>query len=528
MKQSVPLCALMFTLGVAPLRAAPTERFAVVVGNNLAPREDLAALHYADDDAARLHELFTAAGMHSVLLTVMDEETQGLMPGLASQALPPTRQQLLSVLQDTDALMERAHARGSLVEFTFAFAGHGMGSAEGGASIYLLDGPFTRADLMEFVVKASPADFNHVLVDACDSYFMVAQRGAGEGGYANDRVDAPQAEDLIRQYLVGDGPMQDVRTGFVVSTNQAAQSHEYEGFHSGVFSHVVHSALTGAADANRDGRVEYSEVLAYAAAASQEIRDPRARLTVYGRPPPRDVHRPLMDLTDARFSHYLRLGPDVHGRLHVEDDRTIRYADLNKPAGTEMLLALVDQTTYRVVREDGNVAVVPLRMDRRGAVRVGAFSPLGTTARGDLGVTLRKELFSIPFDQSFYRGFVASQRLSPASVQGAFNPPDAARRSFLPERPRLLFGVPGIFMLAGGGVLGLAAGGLTVATMVVLNQYAQNIRNTGVADPAQETRINALRIGAALAVAAGLAALAVGGVLVAVELLWPVHPQEAP
>ena len=236
-----------------------------------------------------------------------------------------------------------------------------------------------------------------------------------------------------------------------------------------------------------------------------------------------------MDFTQAQFSHYLRLGPDVKGRLHVEDDRNVRYADLNKPQGTEVLLALVTQSTYRVVEEDGRMAVVPLSLSRRGAVRVGEFSLLTpTTARGELGEAMRKELFSIPFDQGFYRGFLASQRMGPASDNGLFNPPDAARQSFLPQRPRFLFGVPGMVLLGGGGLLGVGAGGLTAITVAALNVYARHLQQRGTVDAVQEGRINALRVAAAVTMALGISALALGGLLVAVELLWPVRHQETP
>lgn len=519
--------AVLALLAVAlPSRAAAPERFAIVIGNNVAPDADLVALRYADDDAARLHEFLLSAGYHSTLLTVPDEETQALMPGMVPQAAPPTRERVLHALADTEVQVARSRAAGRTAELVFAFAGHGAGAADKGASIYLLDGPFTRQDLADHVVRASTADFIHIVVDACDSYFMVAARGEK---YADDRVDASRTESLIRQYLGGDGPMQDPRTGFLVSTNQAAQSHEYEGFRSGVFSHVVHSALAGAADANRDGRVEYSEVLAYAAAASQEIRDPRARLAVYGRPPPRDVHRPLMDLADSRFSHYLRLGPELHGRLHVEDGRSVRYADINKPAGSEILLALADtSTSYRVVRETGEGARVDLRHDRRGAVRVGEFTAATTLSRGVLSAELRKELFSIPYDASFYRGYVASRQLAPAASRGTFNPPEAGRRAFFPSRPRLLFGIPGLGMLGAGGLLGAGAGLSLVLTKFAYDAYGRSLRSEGVTDKAAETRINVLRISTGVLLGAGMLALALGGILIGVELLWPVAREETP
>jgi len=504
-----------------PAQAVQTRHFAVVVGNNV-PAVELPALRYADDDAARLYEFLVAAGHTVRLLTVLDAETQSWMPGVVASSQPPTRARLLQALTALRTEMETAHTAGATVEFTFAFAGHGTGSADGGA-IHLLDGSFTREELMQFVVKDNPADFIHIIIDACDSYFMVASRG-GEN-YPDDRVDSGATAELVRSYLEGDGPAQDARVGFLVSTNQAAQSHEYNGFRAGVFSHVVHSALAGAADANRDGRVEYTEVLAYAAAASQAIQDPRARLAIHGRAPPRDIHRAVMDLRSSTFTHFLRLGADVKGRVHVEDARSVSYADLHKPQGAEVLLALVQSSSYRVTQDDGE-ARIRIRPDRPGAVRVETFQPVTTRTRGEDGTELRRELFSVPFDESYYRGYVASQSLPGVVGRGGFSPPDTERATLIPGRPRLLFGVPGILLLGAGGLLGVGVGAATALTKLSYDAYAQSLRSTGRVDEGQEQRINALRVATGLLLAAGMAALALGGILVAVELLWPVKTLE--
>lgn len=494
---------------------ATVSRFALVVGNNVPPAQ-LTPLRYADDDAGRLYEFLNEAGYTSRLLTVLDPETQSAMPALVGLATPPTRAALLEQLGALNTLMRQEKARGHTVEFLFAFAGHGQGSTRGDAAIFLLDSPFTRTDLWQRVVQDSPADFIHLVVDACDSYLMVA----GRGTYPDDRVAAAGTLEVVHSYLQADDVAADPRTGFLVSTNQAAQSHEYDGYHAGVFSYVLHSALAGAADANHDGRVEYSEVLAYTAAASQDILDPRARLTISGRAPPRDVHRPVVDLASGNFSHFLKLGAEVHGKLHVEDARAVRYADMNKPAGTQVLLALVDSPAYRVVLADGQA-----RFDMptaAGAIHVGAFSPLGVLARGEDAQELGHQLFAVPFDESFYRGFVSSQGLPPARMQGRFEPPDAHRAGLAFKRPRMLFAGPGLTVMALGGVLGGAAALTTAATAVAWQAYRLDLRQQGTADPEQELRINVLRVVTGMLVAGGLAALAAGGILVAVELLWPV------
>jgi hypothetical protein len=369
---------------------------------------------------------------------------------------------------------------------------------------------------MERVIAPSPADYNHVIIDACDSYFMVAARGGG--AYPEDHIPLSQADELVRSFLAGDGILQEPRTGFLVSTNQAAESHEYDGFRAGVFSHVVRSALVGAADADGDGRLEYSEVLAYVA-ASQRIEDPGARLNVFGRAPPRNVHRPVLDLGRSAFKHWLRLGPELSGRIHVNDARNIRYADLHKPAGTSALVALVEQPSYRVVTSSGE-AQVRLRGMGSGALRAHPVEVPGRRARGP-EESLRGELFSIPYDGSFYRGFVVSRGMAPARTEQPFLPPDAVRPWRVPARPPFLLGAPGVVALAGGGLLGAGAVLTTLAHLVSYDTLLRTLQTEGVVDEQVTQQLVVLKTATVLFLAAGLSLVALGGVLVALEVLLP-------
>lgn len=517
--RSLALVWPLFVWGQA--QAQTVERFAVVVGNNTAPDPQLPPLHYADDDAVRLFRLLTAAGYHTLLLTVPDAETQTVAADVAARATPPTRTALLEALGQTFSQMTLARGPDRTVEFLFAFAGHGRGSATEGGAIFLLDGAFTREDLAQHVVAASPADFNHVLVDACDSYFMVAARGGDSAaGYPNDRVQDASPQTFIQQYLSGAGLAQDVRTGFLVSTNQAAAVHEYQEYRAGVFSHVIRSALLGAADTNQDGRIEYSEAMAYAAAASQSISDVRAQLSIYGRPPPRDVHRPLLNLATSDLRSFLRLGPEVRGHIHLDDSQGQRYADVNLPGSRAVLLALLPSSApYSVVLADGTSTRV---RTSNGQVAAAGFSASALHARGSVE-PLGQELFSSPFDDGFYRGFVTSHQLVPAIRQGTFAPPYAQGQRPFPQRPRFLFGAPGLALLGTGGVLGVGAGLSLAGAKWSYDTYAGELRRTGVADAQRETQLNVLRISTGVLVAAGMAALALGAILVAVELLWPVR-----
>src|SRR5581483_9078706 len=134
---------------------------------------------------------------------------------------------------------------------TVGLIGHGEGAPSGGRFVRIVDGPLTRGELLREVIAPSKAAFNHLIIDACNAYLMVARRG-------DDR--APAAADAIRRYVADEDLARYPTTGVLLSTSRAAASHEWSAFGAGVFSHELRSALAGGADVNGDGRVEYSEV----------------------------------------------------------------------------------------------------------------------------------------------------------------------------------------------------------------------------------------------------------------------------
>ena len=136
------------------------------------------------------------------------------------------------------------------------------------------------------------------------------------------------------------------------STSSAKESHEWSAYRAGVFSHEVRSALTGAADVSGDGRVDYSELHAFVAAANSRVEDPRARIDLYVRPPAIDVRMPLVDLRQARFNNYLSVPAGAPAHFYLEDDRGVRYADVNLSGETATYLALVDRDFYWVRAPD--------------------------------------------------------------------------------------------------------------------------------------------------------------------------------
>jgi len=390
--------------------AAEHRQYAVVVANNLSLDEGVRPLRFADDDAARWAELLGPLSRRVDLLTVLDPETAALHPAQVQASVPPTEQALEAAVARVAADVARDRAQGLQTTFFFVFVGHGNVGANHEGYVSLLDHKLTRSDLFAKVVRPVQADFVHVVIDACNAYFMVNRRGASPGEELG-----PAYGELVRGYLGEQDLERYPQLGVLLSTAGERESHEWAGYRAGVFSHEVRSALSGAADVNGDGRVEYSELKAFVAAANLKVDDPRARPEVWARPPSRDRSRALVDLSEKGFEHFLLFPAGFSGRFHVEDGRGVRFADFHKAKDRSVAMAVPDQPVYYVRSEE---AEVRLSLDRRGMWDVSTAtwrtSPLAS--RGSIEQAFQGALFAEPFGPSFYRGFVATSGDAPVAA----------------------------------------------------------------------------------------------------------------
>jgi len=396
-------------VGTAASAAPERVAYALILANNASTDPKQAPLRYADDDGARYYELFAPRTRETVLLSVLDAETQSLHPGLASKTRPPTRAALQEALGRLNARMAEDQARGDNPVLYFVFTGHGKRGPAGEGTVNLLDGAFTRTDLYEKVIAPSRASFLHLIVDACDSYFLVNSRGA--------LPVAPARIEAVKSLLATRELARYPHVGAVLSTTREQESHEWSAIRSGVFSHQVRSALAGAADVNADGRVEYSELQAFIAAANQGVEDVRGRLEVSIQPPALDRATPLVDLGGEARLGFLLLPKGLEGRLWVEDARGLRVTELHKARERSVVLGLPLGSGYHL-RATGREA--PFQLSRAGAVvdaaalswRENAFA-----ARGAMDDAFRDRLFSVPFGPHFYNGYMASLGQTPVAPE---------------------------------------------------------------------------------------------------------------
>ena len=433
-----------------------SKRYVVIVANNNSLDDGVAPLLYADDDGARYFELFSASGADTTLLTVPDSNTQTKFPRATESAAPPTHQKLTERLTAVFSKITADNADGIETHFTFVYAGHGdMGPNKEGY-INLLDERLTRKAFFAEIVAASPATFNHIILDACHSYFLVNKRGAGNAHRVGDyRRD-------IRDFLAAEQLSHYPNTGVILAASQDSETHEWHRLESGIFSHELISALLGTADVNEDGIITYSEAAACVEAANFAIPIQKARLNVYFRPPAGRETLPLMDLSTFHDIATLHLEKELGGRYFVEDARGIRTADLNftteqavhlKLVGKEPFYLRTNNTEARIIVQNGEAPSKSL-----------VFNGLQENHRGSIDQSFRKHLFEIPFGQSFYLGMFAASR---AGESPRVSAPTKSKLPVAADKPRFKRDagkILGWTFLGTGVAAGIASGALYAAT----------------------------------------------------------------
>jgi hypothetical protein len=372
------------TASAAGPRAA---MFALIVGANRSVDSDLKPLLYADDDAARYQLLFRSLGARTILLTRPDDNTWRVLPGAVVASAVPRRQALDEAVATLAAEVKAARAAGRHTAFYFLFAGHGN-AHEGKAYLTLEDDRLSGADLDRLVLRRIGAEQAHVIVDACYSFFLARQRGPGG------------RTRMVSGFSAADGLPPEV--GLLLSTSSARESHEWDGFQAGVFSHEVRSGLHGAADIDGDGRISYREIAAFVVRANAAIPNERLRPDVFARPPQGSAQ--LIDLRPG-LGRTLVLGPEARaGHYLLEDRAGNRLLDFHNAPGrpVRILRPGQDPVFLRHV-QTGNEYQVGAG---EGEVQIAQLSPTQTPARTRGAAHHAFSLiFSLPFDEQAVQGY---------------------------------------------------------------------------------------------------------------------------
>lgn len=474
-------------LSAASALARPMT-YAIAIGNNAPPlgAETLPTLQYADDDAARFFQFFRSFTDDARLLSVLDRDTQRRFPELGAVARPPTLAEVHRVVAELAERVRADVARGEVPTIYLSFSGHGAQDEEG-AYLALSDGRLTTSALYDEVLTPLQPAFVHLFIDACHAEGVVA--GRGDVDVPTVALSPAQAAAAFTPTV----PARFPRLGALWATTVDQQSHEWSRIEAGLFSHEVLSALSGAADVNGDGVIEYSEVQAFVAAANRDLTDARAipRVTVV--PPRIDVHTPLLTLSRLSRSASL-VGRFGFGRFFVELANGQRVLDAHL-ASSQAARVVVPAGRLFVVTAEGE-AELELAPGERRRVEELKLTPRAMNARGSLSAALQTELFRSAFDAPYYKGFVDS-RNEVSVVFPAPGEPTVVQR--VEQRKTL---ATGAFVTS--GVLFVGALGSGIGALVNFAVY----RQTDLQRPAAEAHSRTIGFATAAAVCAGLGAAA--------------------
>ena len=434
------VCLVVSTSVLA--RPVTVERFAIVIGNNRGEQPNT-NLRYADDDALATHRLLVEAGATSRLLVSLDEDSRRLAGSLKPDG--PARADVLKrAVESLAGEMRKAAARGATTEFLFFYSGHG--DVDGGEGYLVLeDRRLTRSMLFELLSR-SPAAQNHVVIDACKSYFVVFDRGPGG------------RRETYAGAIAAAIPARLANTGFVLSTSSDRDSHEWERYQGGILSHELRSALRGAADADVDARISYAELGAFLTRSNEAVENPRFRPDFLLRAPGGDLRRALLDWSRQRAP--LSFGAKAWGHFYVETARGDRLLDAHPSAGQPLRLWVPDERPLFVRSNDNLRETV---VDAQAPLDVAALASTtpAVASRGALNLALER-LFALPYESADVRAFRDRAKIDARSSVTSAPPSDSG----------FIRTASGVTALVGIGA-GLTLNGLALGTYLSSSDESQ-------------------------------------------------------
>lgn len=405
-----PALASLLLAGTA--KAEPVTRtFALVVANNRSLSLALPDLQYADDDAARYYRLFRAAGADSnvELLTTFDRASTRLYPGLKEAARAATRAELLRAVAKLKRATEAARAKGERVALYFVFAGHGE-VAGGRGHLHLEDARIDGAFIEREIIEKIAADTKHVLLDSCNSFFVINPRKPGGRRWATPK-------DMALGFSA-----RHPEVGLFLSTNSDEEVFEWSELESGVFSHEVRSGLTGAADVDGNGTITYAELGGFVTQANQGILRENLRPQIYFNGPRGNEQAGLFS-TRPLVGRKVTLAPG-QSRVWARDASGERLLDLHKENGplTVTLPDVTAELSIFVQLSASAANLPPTIVEHRFAggpepIELGDSSGESPrlAARGD---QLFGSLFAAPYGPVAYEGYLKQKRDLPAPIYG--------------------------------------------------------------------------------------------------------------
>jgi hypothetical protein len=275
-----------------------------------------------------------------------------------------------------------------------------------------------------------------------------------------DAVAVELTEADLAQYASRTTLARFPNVGAIIASSLSSQTHEWDGYRHGVFTHELLSGLRGAADVNLDAKVEYSELYAFLSAANRNVADPRARLSVVARPPGANVRAPIVDLADLKSRASIVDITAKAGHVHFEDQLGNRLADVHVENGAKLTVTL---PASRVVFVRSPLGEAEVNLKPREILAFDRLVLAAPTARvrGALDLAMKRGLFATGFGPNYYRGFIDQTAEfvavplptdGDAAASGGAGGPDAAESKSRGGHGRAMYLAGGITQSVGQGL----------------------------------------------------------------------------
>jgi hypothetical protein len=464
--------ALASSAASRALAEAPPRVFALVIASNRGLDGSQPELQYADDDGARYYRLLRSVAREGdvALLASFDRASTQLYGELVGVSHAASSTELLRARDRLAEGIADAKRRGERSALYIVYAGHAE-LVEGRGMLELedrrVDGAFIEHELLD----ALPADDKHVILDSCNSFFVMNPRKPGGKRWATP-------SDIAFGFAA-----RHPEVGLFLSTNSESEVFEWSELESGVFSHEVRSGMSGAADVDQDDTISYVELAGFVEKANAGIAREALRPHLFFRGPHGNNNAPLF-FAGAMRGRRVELGA-AQTRLWVKDGSGERVLDLHKEAGP-MHVVIPERTQQQLtfyVQHGGpadQVSVSELVSDASGApVRLDDLTPHlpAVAARGN---RLFGELFREPYGPSAFARYEARQDSAPRPVFGLSDDDVGRMHQYLREfsaQGRSQRAVGSTLMLGYGAIAGSAA--IALSTFDDTSLHAQQIFAAG-------------------------------------------------
>jgi hypothetical protein len=252
---------------IDPLPPKPRSVYALLIGYPEGPKESgLSTLARAESDVVMMSAFLGTLAPEAIYAHVANPAlAMTLAMGGKVHVSPPT---FSEVEKSVDALVDLLDKDPAADVYVY-YAGHGrrrrinervqtdlflMPSGKGDGHDGILGSRLLQEKILKPLSEQS-ATRVHLVIDACQSYFVLEARQGSTEQVLRVRKSAPP----VGPSMVGRFVERYERVGALLATNGSQVTYEDPAI-GGLFSYAVRSAAIGMADLNGDGRVTYREL----------------------------------------------------------------------------------------------------------------------------------------------------------------------------------------------------------------------------------------------------------------------------